>query len=195
VDAICEEILLCSGLVEEAYRRYGLHASRGGTYLATFWAVARKYPHKSACELLAALVEATPGEEAKWFAAAKQAGLYDEALALARRSPCDPKTLTRAAGDFADTQPRFAVGAGLLALHWLAHGYGYEITSADVHATYAATVKAAQNCDTLDETRVCAKQLAASEGPGGFVSEVLGSELGLSCRPERPGPRIEPKRR
>jgi len=33
VDAICEEILLSSGLIDEAYEQYGLRASRGGTYL------------------------------------------------------------------------------------------------------------------------------------------------------------------
>jgi hypothetical protein len=32
--------------------------------------------------ILADLVETTPGEEGKWFAAAKDAGLYEEALAL-----------------------------------------------------------------------------------------------------------------
>jgi len=36
VDALCEEILLSSGLAEEAYARYGLTANRRGTYLATF---------------------------------------------------------------------------------------------------------------------------------------------------------------
>jgi NAD(P)-dependent dehydrogenase (short-subunit alcohol dehydrogenase family) len=41
VDALCEEILLSSGLVEEAYARYGLLANGRGTYLATFRAVAR----------------------------------------------------------------------------------------------------------------------------------------------------------
>lgn len=52
VDALCEEILLSSGLADEAYRRYGLRASRGGTYLATFRAVVRKYPHKPPREIL-----------------------------------------------------------------------------------------------------------------------------------------------
>ena len=95
VDAICEEILLSSGLVEEAYSRYGLRANRRGTYLATFRAVAKAYPHKDAREMLTDLVATSPGGEAKWFAAAKEAGLYEEALALASSSPCDPKTLTR----------------------------------------------------------------------------------------------------
>ena len=93
IDTMCEEILFAGGFVEDAYTRYGLRSNRRGTYLATFRAVSKKYPHKTPTEVLSDLVETTPGEEGKWFAAAKQAGLYDEALALARESPCDPKTL------------------------------------------------------------------------------------------------------
>ena len=179
VDAICEEILLSSGSIEEAYEQYGLRASRGGTYLATFRAVAKKYPHKSAGQILADLVRTTPGDEGKWFAAAKEAGLYDEALTLARRTPCDPKTLTRAARDFAEQQPAFAVDAGLLALHWLVKGYGYDITGADVWAAYSITMKAAEKNGTIMETREKVKALVASEGPAGFVAGIIGRELGL----------------
>ena len=74
IDALCEEILLSSGLVDEAYAHYGLRANRAGTYLATFRAVERKYPRKRALEILADLVRTTPGEEGKWFAAAKGPG-------------------------------------------------------------------------------------------------------------------------
>ena len=74
IDGICEEILLSSGQVDEAYARYGPRASRAGSHLATFRAVAQKYPHKSAADILADLVKTTPGEEGKWFAAAKDAG-------------------------------------------------------------------------------------------------------------------------
>ena len=70
-------------------------------------------------DILADLVKTTPGDEGKWFAAAKDAGLYGEALALAARTPCDPRTLTRAARDLAEAQPAFAIEAGLLALCWL----------------------------------------------------------------------------
>ena len=49
----CEDVLLSSGLVDEAYRRYGLEANQAGTYLATFRAVSKKYPHKAAGEVLA----------------------------------------------------------------------------------------------------------------------------------------------
>jgi len=180
IDALGEEILLSSGRADEAYRRFGLTATRAGTYAATFRAVARKYPHKSAAAILADLVETTPGDEGKWFAAAKDAGLYDEALALASRSPCDPKTLARAARDLASAQPAFAVGAGLLALHWLAEGYGYEITSADVWGAYSSTMKAAEIAGSVPQTRERIRRLVAGETLGDrFVTKILGRELGL----------------
>lgn len=178
IDALCEEILLSSGLGDEAYRRYGVRAHRGGTYLATFRAAAKKYPHKKPGEILADLVKSTPGDEGKWFAAAKEAGLYDEALALASRTPCDPKTLTRAARDLAGDQPAFATRAGLLALHWLVQGYGYEITGADVWAAYSSTLKAAEKNGTARDAREQIKSMVA-ERPGGFVAQILGRELGL----------------
>lgn len=108
----CEEVLLSSGLVDEAYTRYGLTANQAGTYLATFRAVAKKYPHKAASDILADLVKTTPGDEGKWFAAAKDAGLHDDALALASRTPCDPGTLARAARDHAEKLPRLRSGRG-----------------------------------------------------------------------------------
>jgi hypothetical protein len=179
VDRLCEEILLSSGLADEAYGRYGLRANRGSTYLATFRAVAKKYPHKDVRQLLADLVGTTAGDEAKWFAAAKEAGLYDEAIDLASRSPCDPKTLARAARDFAEKQPAFALGAGLLSLQWLVADYLYEVTSTDVWAAYSHTMKAAAKAGESVQTLERVKQLVGSERPGGFVSQVLGKELGV----------------
>ncbi len=143
IDATCEEILLRSGMRGEAYERYGLSANRMTSHLATFRAVTKKYPERPAHEVLADLVNSTPGQEGKWFAAAKDAGFLTEALALARSSPCDPRTLTRASRDFKATEPEFALSVGLVALHWLVQGIGYEITSADVVDAYRATVDAA----------------------------------------------------
>lgn len=177
VDAACEEILLSSGMVDEAYARYGLRANRAGTYLATYRAVAKKYHHKKPADVLADLVATTPGQEAKWFAAAKEIGLYDEALALAQSGPCDPRTLTRAARDLAQRQPEFAAAVGLLALERLAQGYGYDITGADVWAAYQHTMKAAELAGRSDEVRDRIRQLAAGEGSGGFVARVLAAEL------------------
>jgi len=180
VDAICEEILLSSGMVDEAYARYGLRANQGRTYLATFRAVAKKYPHKSAGEILADLVKTTPGSEGKWFAAAKEAGLFTEALALATLAPCDPKTLARAARDFAEKEPAFAVGAGQLSLHWLVKGYGYEVTGLDVWGAYHATLAAAERSGTAVEVKERIRQMIAGvDAAGSFVSRVLARELGL----------------
>ncbi len=175
----CEEVLLSSGLIDEAYKRYGLEANQAGTYLATFRAVSKKYSHKPASEILADLVKTTPGDEGKWFAAAKDAGLYDDALALASRTPCDPKTLARAARDFGEKEPAFAIGAGLLSLHWLVQGYGYEITGADVWDAYRATLVAAERHGSSAEVRERVRKLVAAEQAGGFVTKVLGRELGL----------------
>ena len=44
IDRLCEGVLLSSGLVDEAYERYGLQTNRAGTYLAWFGAVVKKYP-------------------------------------------------------------------------------------------------------------------------------------------------------
>jgi len=180
VDSLCEEILLSSGRADEAYERYALRASRGGTYLAAFRAVMRKYPEKAPAEILAGLVASTPGDEGKWFAAAKDAGLYDEALALARRAPCDPKTLTRAARDYAPTEPAFALNSGLLALHWLVAGYGWEITGADVQEAYRSTMAVAERHGMGTEVKERIRTLVASEKTSDrFVWRILGRELQL----------------
>jgi hypothetical protein len=180
IDRQCEEILLASGLADEAYRRYGVRANLASTYLASFRAVCQKYPQKAPREVLADLVETTPGNEGKWFAAAKDAGLYEEALALAGSTPCDPRTLTRAARDFAAKEPAFAIGAGLLALHWLVLGYGYDITSADVWNAYQASMSGAEHTGRTAEVREHIRQLVASEPTGErFVTKILGRELAL----------------
>ncbi len=179
IDRLCEEILLSSGMADEAYARYGLRASRAGTYLATFRAVTKKYPHKAPAAILADLAATTPGEEGKWFAAAKDAGLFDEALALASRTPCDPRTLTRAARDYAEKQPSFATAAGLLALHWLVQGYGYEIDGADVWAAYRSTLAAAERQGGAAEVKERIREMVGGGAGDQFVREVLGTELEL----------------
>jgi hypothetical protein len=40
-------------------------------------AIAARYPNKTAAAILRDLVDSTPGEEGKWFAAAKSAGFYE----------------------------------------------------------------------------------------------------------------------
>ena len=171
----CEEILLSSGMAEEAYARYARIANRGTTNLATFRAIARKYPRKTAREILNDLVESTPGDEGKWFASAKSAGLYDEAVELANITPCDPRTLTRAAREAAKDRPGFAVVAGIAAIRWICEGYGYEITSLDILEAYRYTMEAAANAGKEQETLERIRKLAAAQTPSArFVANVLG---------------------
>lgn len=142
----CEAVLLSSGLAEEAYRRYAIAANQGTTNLATFRAITKKYPHVPPEQVLQDLIADTPGAEGKWFAAAKEAGMFELAAELAHTSPTDPRTLTRAARDFATEQPQFALNAALSALRWIARGHGYEITGADIldaaHALQQACTQA-----------------------------------------------------
>jgi len=139
----CEAILLSSGMAEEAYQRYAIEANQGTTNLATFRAITKKYPNTSPDQILRDLVTSTPGAEGKWFAAAKDAGLFMAAIELATTSPTDPRTLARAARDFAESQPAFALAAGLASLHWISLGQGYDITGLDVLDAYSAVMHAA----------------------------------------------------
>lgn len=105
--------------------------------------------------------------------------MHDEAIALAKRTPCDPRTLTRAARDLAAKNPRFAVEAGLAALRWIAAGYGYEITGLDVLSAYSSTMEAAKNCSAVDEIKGRIRELlAAPTSPAkDFVAKVLERSL------------------
>lgn len=181
IAAACESILLSSGLADEAYQRYAIEANQGGTHLATFRAIARKYPHKQPAEILRDLVAGTPGSEGKWFAAAKDAGLFDIAVELANASPTDPRTLTRAARDFAETQPAFALAAGLAALRWMSTGYGYEITGADVVDAYTATTRVATAAG-VDVNRIKAQIRDWVAGPthsNPFMKSILTHHLAI----------------
>ena len=139
---MCETILLDSGLADEAYRRFGIAANQSPTHLATLRAICKKYPKKAPEDVLYDLVESTPGNEGKWFAPAKDAGLYLIAIDLIHRSPTDPRTLTRAAKDYCTSQNDFATECALAALHWIAQGHGYEITAGEVQEAFDALIAA-----------------------------------------------------
>lgn len=83
------------------------------------------------------------GRQIKWFAAAKDVGLCELALTLARKSPVDHRTLTRAAKDFAASQPHFAVNCALTALYWICAGHAYDVTTGDILAAYEHLLEAA----------------------------------------------------
>lgn len=177
IDRMCESILLSSDRAEEAYERYALRANQKNTYLAWFRGLVKKYPDKEPARILEDLVKENPGEEGKWFAAAKSAKLFDEAIALANRTPCSPKTLTRAARDFEESEPAFAMEAGMASLHWLMQGYGYDITGLDVLSAFAHTMKAAKKVGRADDTRARIAKLVEAPDGDPFVSDIIGQRL------------------
>lgn len=170
----CEAILLSSGLLDEAYRRYAVEANQRTTNLATFRAIAKKYPNKRPDEILRDLISSTPGAEGKWFAAAKNAGLFDVAIELVTRSPTDPRTLTRAARDYAEKHPDFALAAGLAGLHWISRGHGYEISGGDVLDAYSAVTQAAAGAG-VPAQRIKEQILAMTAGaqPGNSLMKTI----------------------
>ncbi len=173
ISEACEDILLTSGLWREAYDRYAIGANRRGTYLATFRAIEKKYPEIDPDVIIRDLAASTPGEEGKWFAAAKSAGLYEQAIALANQSSCDPRTLTRAARDMITQHPDFARAAGLIALRWLSLGHGYEIEAGDVHEAFDHTMRAARKVRREGEAIQYIQQLTRPVGASSFAADIL----------------------
>ncbi|MEW8179610.1 MAG: hypothetical protein AB2754_21235, partial [Candidatus Thiodiazotropha endolucinida] len=179
INQACEEILISSGLYDEAYRRYGLSAAVGNSYIARFRSVAKRYPTKDKSQILSDLIGTTPGEEGKWFATAKELKLYNLALELANRSPCDPKTLTRAARDYLDSEPVFALESAIAALRWLSEGWGYEVTSVDVLDAYDRAMDVAARLNMVDDVNERIRQLVESSDNAAlqFVRKVVQGRI------------------
>ncbi|MGP6192618.1 MAG: hypothetical protein ACLPSH_21755 [Vulcanimicrobiaceae bacterium] len=185
ISRACEELLLASGFADEAYARYALvSVSQETTYLAQYRALAKRYPRKAPEELLADLVATTPGNEGKWFATAKSAGLFDEAVRLANLSPCDPLTLARAARDFADENPAFALEASVAALRWIGKGYGYEIAVIDVLGAYRSGQRAAERLGAAEAFQSRVRAIVAAGD--GFLKTALAPTLTAEARSAKP---------
>jgi len=166
IDQECEAILLSIGKRPEAYSRYGLSAKRQGTGVATFRALAKKYPEKNPKEILDDLIRLSLGSEGKWFATARQLGFLDLAVQLAQTSPCDPRTLNRAAKDLLVEHPEAALNIALASLRWMCEGWAYEITGIDVYSACSSAMKAADACGRGGNA---ARQIATVARPFPFV--------------------------
>ena len=179
IGLFCEGALLASGDAEQAYARYAVEAAYASTNAAMYKAIVKKYPDVARERIVRDLVASQPGQEGKWFAAAKDAGLFELAIELANRSPSDPRTLTRAARDFAQEQPAFALAAAQTALRGIANGWGYEITSVDVLDAYAAlmTACAAAGVAPAQVHAELRAMIAASGKGGAYVGKMLQVEL------------------
>ena len=178
--AACERILRDLGRRDEAYRRYGLHAHRASTNLTTFRSLSKAYPEIAPSKLLSDLVASTPGEEGKWFATAKDLELYDDAIDVANRSPCDPKTLIRAARDFEQSEPMFALKAALTALHWLCAGHGYDLVGNEAYQAFDHALRAAEQAGDRDGAlkamaTLVDPALGATNWAGDYLRRLLAS--------------------
>lgn len=180
LSTVAEQLLLDAGRVDEAYARYGIQATSANTHIATFRAIAKRYPGIEPSRILGDLVASTPGEEGKWFATAKTLKQFELALALARRAPVDPKTLVRAARDHVKNQPAFALEVALMALYWMARGEGYELTGTDVGA---ARDHAAAAAGTLGAVAHVSERIAANVAGEGTAARWVRQCLGLDRAP------------
>ena len=126
------------------YSEFLSQAEISGSYLNFYKSAVKKFPDVAPAKILGDLIATTPGAESKWFAAAKESKDFELAMRLAYRSPCDPRTLTRAARDHKLTNPVFAAEAGLAALHWLIKGHGLDITPSDIRIAFYETMEAAK---------------------------------------------------
>jgi hypothetical protein len=171
-----EEELLKVGRRAEAFNQYALLANQANTHLSTFRVLTKKYPELAKDKLLDYLVASTPGEPGKWFATAKTLKLFDQATRLAWASPCDPKTLNRAARDHLKTQPAFALQCALAALHWMSMGHGYELTGLDVQEAYRMAIEAATVTEQNEQAHATIDQVLAPDRP---MSAWMKRSLGI----------------
>jgi hypothetical protein len=165
VARFAEDALLHAGRTEEAYAGYAIEANQAQSRLATYRAIAKKYPQLGTERLMRDLIASTPGNEGKWFATAKSLKRFDLASELVWVSPCDPKTLARAARDHLEDRPAFAMQAAMGALHWIAAGYGYEITVADAIEARRLAANAAERTGHIGDFEQWLEQLLASKQP------------------------------
>ena len=177
IDAACEKILLEAGRIDEAYEKYALTANTYGTGVATFRAIARKYPGRDPKRILRDLAESS-GDPGRWFAAAKDAGFLDLALEFAPRGRTDPRTLSRAARDVLQENARFCLQVGRLAIQRIVEGYGYELTGADVIEAYRHFMAAAERLGVAEDARRDVLVMAKQDGA------VFGDTLIRCCSGE-----------
>ena len=171
-----EEELRKAARWPEAYQHHAIQANQANSRIATFRAVAARYPELEPDRILGDLIASTPGDEGKWFATARTLKRFDLATRLAWHSPCDPKTLTRAARDHRVDQPAFAVEVAVAALQWISLGFGYDLTGLDVSEAYRYAREAGERIGQLDQVEARLRKVLATGSPTAlWMQKVLGS--------------------
>lgn len=141
IQRFCEGILSHQGKSDEAYHRFGLPSAAGNTWLAMWRDLIKRYPDRDPRAVLEDLI-ALYGNKGKWFATAKTAGFLDIALDCAADMDAAPATLTRAARDFAETEPRFAAQVALHAIKQLLADRGYDASPLDIDEAFGYLIAA-----------------------------------------------------
>ena len=81
--------------------------------------------------------------------------------------------MNRAALDFIETQPLFAIEAGLLSLRWILAGRGYEVTAGEVMAAFDSSMRAARVAGSAEQTLLRVRKLLDAYPQDSFVHGVL----------------------
>jgi len=158
----CERVLLEAERREEAYQRYGLLSIIATNNLTVFRNTARKYAERDPRQVLLDLISLR-GEKGKWFAAAKDAGYLDIALECALTGETEPKTLVRAARDFAEKEPGFSAKVALTAIKSLLEGKGYEPSTLDIREAYNHLLTAADKLGATADVMFEVKRMLADD--------------------------------
>ena len=177
IDDFCEKTLLKAGRADEAYDKYGLRVTESGTYVSVYRRLVAKYPHRDKRQTLLDLME-TSGVRDKWFAAAKDAGFLDIALACARSGQANPATLLRATRDFANREPRFAVEVGIESIKALLSGVSYELpTGADIGVHYDLVMAVAREHGMKEQAKAELSRIACGYSGDRLLREALARRL------------------
>ncbi|KMQ49889.1 ST7 protein [Chitinispirillum alkaliphilum] len=169
-----EEILLESGRAEEAYRRYAIGANMQLTGVATFNALRKKYPEIDPGRIIQDLIDTEPGNERKFFAAARKAGRTDLAQKIAEQAGVEPKTLVTACKEETARSPKLAFFYGMTALRNYAQGMGYDVFSEDIRKACRIAETAARAAGCEEEFRdQLADLIVNDKSPGQYFSSAL----------------------
>jgi hypothetical protein len=175
---VCEAVLLAANHRDAAYTRFAAVAHARQNCRQTFEALRRVYPERPDSELLADLLAASPGHEGRWFATASALRFHGLAAEIARRSPCDPRTLTRHAAALLDVDPGLAGELAVAAIRWLCAGQGVEIDGDDVYAAHDLARAAALRTGTEAQLRATVAALCDRPHPAAqWVHGLLAAEL------------------
>jgi hypothetical protein len=158
-----EQLLIEAGRSEEAYKRYTLKLPFQTTGLATLSAIRKKYPAISPQRILSDLIDAEPGNERRYFAAARKIGMIELALEIAEKFNVEPKTLTTACKDYLEKDANLALRFGMMALQSYSSGYGYEPEYSDIQKCYDLVSMAAERVDKKKEISDCVDKMVQND--------------------------------